>query len=337
MGCLALTLLSFGQNFRWASPSAGQQDASQQAPGSISGTVVDQSGALVSGAQVRLAEGQMRNQVVLSDDHGQFSFAGVAPGHFQLVISSAGFATQTFSGTLNSAATLQLPPIVLSIASAHTTVQVGLPQVEVAEQQVKAEEKQRVLGIIPDFYVSYVPNAAPLDFRQKLDLAWKTTTDPFTFALTGIIAGVQQSQNYFSGYGQGAQGYAKRYGARYADTVAANFIGDALLPSLLKQDPRYFQKGTGSKRSRFLYALANAVICKGDNGHWQPNYSRTLGHLAAAGISNLYYPASDRHGAALTFENGAIGIGGTAAANLFQEFVVRRFTPKVHQQDSGSH
>jgi hypothetical protein len=100
-----------------------------------------------------------------------------------------------------------------------------------------------------------------------------------------------------------------------------------VLPSLLKQDPRYFYKGTGTKRSRFFYAIANSVICKGDNGKWQANYSSILGGLASGAISNLYYPAADRNDAALTFENALIGIGTAAAANLLQEFVVRRLTP----------
>jgi hypothetical protein len=101
-----------------------------------------------------------------------------------------------------------------------------------------------------------------------------------------------------------------------------------VLPSLLKQDPRYFYRGTGTRRSRLLYALANAVICKGDNGKWQPNYSNMLGGLAAGGISNLYYPAKDRNGARLTFENALIEIGATAGANLVEEFLVPRPTPK---------
>src|SRR5208282_4507950 len=114
-----------------------------------------------------------------------------------------------------------------------------------------------------------------------------------------------------------------------ADTVTGTFIGAALLPSLLKQDPRYFYKGSGSKTSRALYAIANSVICKGDNGRWQANYSNILGSLAAGGISNLYYPAQDRNGGGLTFENGALGIGATAVANLFQEFFIRKLTPKI--------
>ena len=156
--------------------------------------------------------------------------------------------------------------------------------------------------------------------------------DPVSFLVIGGVAGVQQSQNNFPGYGQGAQGYAKRYAASYGDLLSGTLIGSAILPSLLKQDPRYFYKGTGSKRSRILYALANAVICKGDNGHWQTNYSGILGSLAAGGLSNLYYPAEDRNGARLTFENAAIGIGTSGALNLVEEFVVKKFTPKNSSQ-----
>jgi len=122
----------------------------------------------------------------------------------------------------------------------------------VAEEQMTAEEKQRVLGIILDFYASDVPNAAPLDFKQKFNPAWKATSDPLAFVLAAAIAGIQQSQNYFKGYGQGFKGYAKRYGANYANTVTANFIGDAILSSFLKQAPRYFYKGTGTTGSRNL-------------------------------------------------------------------------------------
>jgi hypothetical protein len=187
-----------------------------------------------------------------------------------------------------------------------------------------------VLGVIPNFYVSYVPGAVPLTTKQKFEIAWKTVIDPVTLVvLVGGAAGVEQAENHFSGYGQGAQGYAKRYGAGYADTITGTFIGGAILPSLLKQDPRYFYKGTGSTPSRILYAVANAVICKGDNGHWQTNYSNILGSLASGGISNIYYPAADRNGAGLTFENAAIGIGATAVTNLLQEFVIRKLTPKV--------
>ncbi|MFI5102047.1 MAG: carboxypeptidase-like regulatory domain-containing protein [Terriglobales bacterium] len=316
---------------------AGGQLPGERLSGNISGTVVDQSGAVVAGARVRLTgtgEDQSPNQEVLSGTDGQFSFASVAPGPFQLTITSAGFATQAFSGTLHSGE-IDTVPIALGVAEALTEVQVGLSQTEVAEEQIEVEEKQRVLGVLPNFYVSYVPNAASLSSTQKFKLALRTVVDPFTFVFVGGAAGVEQAQNHFAEYGQGAQGYRKRFGAGYADMVAGTFIGAALLPALLKQDPRYFYKGSGSKRSRILYAIANSFICKGDNGHWQANYSNILGRLAAGGISNLYYPAQDRNGAGLTFENAAIGIGATAVSNLFQEFLIRKLTPKVLNSAPG--
>lgn len=338
---LAWTLPCMGQISQRApgpqlfAASPNEQLPGQQSSGSIRGTIIDQTGAVVPAARVRLTEGKSRNQEVLSDEQGQFFFASVVAGDFQLTITAAGFSMRTFSGVAEPRQIQTLPPIMLNIAAAQTMVQVGLSQSEIAEEQMKVQEKQRVLGIVPDFYVSYLPNAAPLNSKQKFNLVWKTATDPFTFVLAGGIAGVQQAQDSFGGYGQGVEGYAKRYGASYGDTVIGTLIGDAILPSLLKQDPRYFYKGIGSKRSRILYAIANAVICKGDTGHWEPNYSRVLGHLAAGGIANLYYPPSNRRGAALTFEIGAIGIGGSAAVNLFQEFLSRKLTPRVHSQESG--
>jgi hypothetical protein len=299
-----------------------------QPPGSIGGTVVDGTGAFIVGARVSIAhEDPFPGQEGLSGDDGQFYFANIPPGPFHLTIIAPGFAKQIFSGTLRSGEIYTVPQTTLAIAAASTEVRVVPTRIEVAEDEIKEEEKQRVLGVIPNFYVTYIPNAVPLSAKQKFELAWKTTVDPVNFGITGVIAGVQQAQNDFNGYGQGAQGYAKRYGASYANSVAGTFIGSAILPSLLKQDPRYFYKGTGSKRSRILYALANAVICKGDNGHWQANYSSMLGSLAAGGISNLYYPAKNRDGAELTFENALVGIGASAAANLLQEFLVRRLTP----------
>ena len=297
--------------------------------GTISGTIVDKTGVQVPGALVKLShEDQSSSQEMLSGEDGQFSFIQVAPGPFQLSISSAGFATQVLSGMLHSGETYAVPQITLSLATVIAEVQVILSPMELAEEQIKEQEKQRVLGVFPNFYVTYVHDAAPLSPKQKFELAWKSSVDPITFGITGVIAGVEQAQDDFNGYGQGAQGYAKRFGAAYGDAVISTYLGAALLPSLLKQDPRYFYKGTGSKRSRVLYALANSVICKGDNGHWQPNYSSIVGGLAAGGISNLYYPA-EHNEAAQTFENALIGIGSTAAFNLLQEFVIKKFTPNL--------
>jgi hypothetical protein len=308
-----------------AQPLAQQPE--QQLAGSVNGTVVDPSGAAVAGAKVTLSRAdQSAKQEALADGDGQFSIGNVGAGPFQLTIVAEGFATQTLSGTVRPGEICVVPPIAMTLATENTAVQVVLPRVEVAEAEIKEQEKQRVLGLIPNFYVSYLHDAAPLTSKQKFELAWRTTVDPVNFALIGAIAGIEQAQNDFSAYGQGAQGYGMRYGAAYADSAIGTFIGSAMLPSLLKQDPRYFYKGNGSTRSRILYAIANSVICKGDNKHWQANYSGIIGSIAAGGISNLYYPAQDR-GAALTFENAFIGIGETAAVNLLQEFLIRKLTP----------
>jgi hypothetical protein len=314
------------------SAPAAEQPPAQQLPGSISGTVVDPSGAVIAGARVTFTrDDRSPGQEALTGGDGEFSFANIAPGPFQLTITAAGFATQTSSGILHAGEINMVPRIALAVATAVTEVRVVPPQIE-AQEEIKEQEKQRVLGVIPNFYVSYVPHAAPLDTKQKFELAWKTSVDPVTFIVTGAAAGLEQADDQYSGYGQGAQGYGKRYGAAYADLVTSTFIGGAILPSLFKQDPRYFYKGIGSARARLLYAIANAVICKSDKGRWQANYSYVMGDFAAAGISNLYYPSSDR-GAGLTFENAAIGLGATAAANVLQEFIIRKLTPSASRPD----
>lgn len=293
--------------------------------GTIRGTVVDQDGAVIANTKIVLEEAGSPAMESVSDNDGNFNFTGVAPGPFNLSFSSPGFATLKTSGVLHAGEDFVTPQVQLVVA---TTVEVEVheTQAEVAEEQIHVEEKQRLFGVVPNFYVTYVPNAAPLNARQKFQLGWKSVIDPVTFGIAGAFAGIEQAGNTYSGYGQGAQGYAKRFGATYADFVSGTFIGGAILPALLKQDPRYFYKGTGSRKSRLFYAMVNAVICKGDNGRWQPNYSNVLGTLAAGGISNAYYPASSR-GVGLTFQNAAIGIGGSAIAGVFQEFFSKKLTP----------
>ena len=276
------------------------------------------------------------NQEARSDDDGQFSFGNISPGTFQFTITAEGFAAQVFSGILHPEEIFNVPPIQLVLATKSIDVQVAIPRFEVAEEQIKEQEKQRVLGFIPNFYVTYVPHAVPLTSKQKFQLAWKTTSDPFTFAFSAAIAGGLQANNDFSGYGQGALGYGKRFGATYADFTTSTLVGSAILPSFLKQDPRYFYKGSGSTRSRILYAIANSFICKGDNGRWQTNYSNILGSIAAGGISTLYYPKSSRSGLKLTFETAGFKIATSAAANLFQEFLIRKLTRKVPPNHPGN-
>jgi hypothetical protein len=309
-----------------ASAAGGQQHAEHQA-GSISGKVVDQSGANIVGAVVKLVrEGQSAGLEVTSNEDGLFAFSNVAPGPFELTISSPGLASHEFSGTLQSGEAYVTPLIMLVIPTQVTEVHVGLTPQELADVQVKEQEKQRVFGVIPNFYVSYDANPAPLTAKHKFELAWKSASDPVTLIGVGVLAGIDQAGDRWGAYGQGAQGYAKRYGASYANVFASTFIGGAIMPSVLKQDPRYFYKGSGSKRSRILYAVASSVMCKGDNGHWQPNYSNVIGSFAGAGLEALYIPANDRRGSGFVVSSALIRLGETSLAGVLQEFVFSKLT-----------
>jgi len=172
--------------------------------------------------------------------------------------------------------------------------------------------------------VQQLPQVAPLTSRQKFALFGDFTLDPTTYIVTGLIAGVEQAGNTYVDFGQGARGYGKRYGTASADFFTADFFGETLFPVLFKQDPRYFYKGEGTIRARTLYAISNSVIGRGDNHRKQVNYSRLLGDLSSGAISNLYYPASSRGGAALTFYNFGFGIAAQAATNLVQEFLLHK-------------
>ena len=327
-----LASIAIGDEVSAAAPEVQEPDAEQTLPASIHGVVASKDGELYEGVHVTLTmvgPGAPAPRTQATDGDGVFNFANVPPQPFNLTISSGGFKTQTISGVLRPDEKFDAQTIVLPVAESTAEVHVTASQQDIAVEQFHEEEKQRVLGIIPNFYVSYAPDARPLTTRQKYSLAWKSSIDPITVLTSAGFAGVQQADNTFSGYGQGAQGYAKRFGANYADAFIGTYLGGAVFPSLFKQDPRYFYKGTGSTRSRILYALANAVVCKGDNGHTQFDYSGILGSLAAGGIANLYYPAHDRDGVGLTFEETGIGIAGSAVGNLFQEFVIRRLTPRV--------
>jgi len=170
--------------------------------------------------------------------------------------------------------------------------------------------------------------------KQKFQLAIRTVIDPVSFLAVAGIAGAEQYVNAYPEYGGGIEGYGKRYGAALANHLSGTMLGRAVDPSIFHQDPRYFYKGKGSAASRTLYAISTAVIGRGDDGRWKPNYSRVLGHFSAAAISNLYYPPSDR-GGSLVLLNGVAGIGADAATNLIREFLLKRMTTHVPKGANG--
>jgi Carboxypeptidase regulatory-like domain len=325
MGCCAANLLAQQPA---STPSTQLPDAPSASI--ISGTVTDTDEAYIAGAHISLEDLETKSTLTTqSDATGSFSFPNVAPGRYLVRISAAGFASWKVEDVvIRAGESFVLPPILLGVESISSTVD-AITQEDLAEQQISDEVKQRIIGVLPNFYVSYIPNAAPLTRKQKFKLALKVSVDPVTFMTTGITAGIEQAQNDFSGYGGGFEGYSKRYGATYGTRVTSTILGAAAFPSLFHQDPRYFYKGKGKIINRALYAISTVVICKGDNGHWQPNYSNVLGNLAAGGISSFYYPDSDRHDVQVTVDNILIGVGTGAIGTLFQEFLLKHLTHGV--------
>ncbi|MGC9225148.1 MAG: hypothetical protein ACP5E2_14625 [Terracidiphilus sp.] len=191
---------------------------------------------------------------------------------------------------------------------------------EKSRQEVKEEERQRVLGIAPDFDLTYRHDAVSLTSAEKIELAFRSSVDPFTFAAAFGTAGYHETFDEDIEFGWGAEGYFKRSGAAYLDTVDGAMIGSGFLPALLRQDPRYFRMGPGPTiRRRLLYAIAMTFVCKGDNGRWQPNYSNIGGNMIAGALSNFYYPSQEA-GLGQTVGNGMIITTEGAAGAVFDEF-----------------
>src|SRR5271154_1437318 len=309
-----------------ASPSADLPAIAAQSPATVTGTVADASGADIAGASITLENPAANAKLTATtDSDGSFTFTAVPPGSWKLTILAIGFTSaQPRQVVAQPGQAIDLQQITLQIASVNSSVQ-AVSLHELAEQQLRVEEQQRILGVVPNFYASYVWNAAPLSPGQKFQLALRTSVDPFSFVAAGVVAGIEQGQDTYPGYGEGAPGYAKRFGAAYADGFIGNMIGGAILPSIFHQDPRYFYKGTGSTSSRALYAISTVFRARGDDGHWEVNYSNLLGFLPAGAISNAYYPAGDR-GLQTTLDNSAIALGTSAFGALVEEFVLRKLT-----------
>jgi len=311
----------------------GQQiSAPEPQTANIIGTVTDENDDVIPGAAVTLDGAPGAHVSGVSDGNGFFELKGLQPAvPYHVKVSAKGFGNWTSPEiNLKPGQDFDLAEIKLMIAVVETTVS-AVSQEEVAIEQVKAAEQQRVLGIIPNFYVAYDPNTVPLTTKLKFKLAIRTSTDVVSIGAAAFIAGVDQAADT-PGYVQGAKGYGQRFGASYAGGVSDILIGGAILPSLLHQDPRYFYQGTGTKKSRFKHAISAPFWCKGDNGKWGFNYSSIGGDLASSSLSNLYYPESDR-GAGLVFSNAAIITAGRIANALAQEFVLPRFTSHSKTRD----
>ena len=159
-----------------------------------------------------------------------------------------------------------------------------------------------------------------LTASQKLNLAFHSATSPFAFGKPFLVAGYHEALDEDVGFGWGAEGYGKRVGVAYLNSLNSTIIGSGILTSVLHQDPRYFRLGYGTVRYRGLYAVANVFICQHDDTRkWEPNYSNLGGHLIAAAISNAYYP-SDETSAGQVLSRGMSSIAWSAVGPVFHEF-----------------
>jgi hypothetical protein len=322
------TVLVRAQNKIGSEDSPVQTEAAEGS-GSILAAVLDVNGDGVPGAQITLTNvNTLQHYTLLSGENGEFTFTGVPAGTYLIAVEAKGFETYASAEfPISAAQVYEMPSIQLSIAPQKQVIVVRPTEV-IAQMQVKAEEKQRLVGVLPNFYTSYVWDAAPLNRKQKFSLTRHDIFDPGTLLGVGVAAGIEQANNSFAGYGQGASGYGKRFGAGLGNGLIGDFMSHAVFPSIFHQDPRYFYQGSGAIKSRLLHALSWAVIARNDSGHSIPNYSYLLGDLTAAALSNLYYPSADR-GVGLTFTNFAIEVAGRAGEGVIREFVKKRLTRNV--------
>jgi hypothetical protein len=316
---------------------AARPAAEAQGTGIVNGVVQDIQGNPVSGAKVILiAPGKLGERTAAAGNDGTFTFTSTPAGKFHLIVTAPNFETYISTDFMvEPGNTVEAPKTNLKVASSSTVTVFASPE-QIAQAQVQEQEKQRVFGVFQNFYTSYIWEAEPMSTRQKDKLAFRTLADPSSFLIVAGIAGAEQYNGTYPGYGPGIEGYGKRYGAALADSVTGRIVGSAVLPSHFHQDPRYFYQGSGGIRSRSWHAVAFALVCRGDNGRQQPNFSHLLGSLVAGAVANAYHPESSR-GLGLTFQTFGITTGGNAVGNLFREFLLRKLEPSVPGFANGKH
>ncbi|HEY0263637.1 MAG TPA: carboxypeptidase-like regulatory domain-containing protein [Granulicella sp.] len=308
----------------------GQQiSAPEPQAASLHGIITDTDGAFIPGAAITAStDTPADRRTSVSGSDGVFAISGLRPAvPYHLVVSAKGFADWTSPAiTLTPGQQLDLTEVKLTVGAVETSV-TAVTSEQLALEQVETAEHQRVLGVIPNFYVAYDKQFVPLSAKLKYQLAYRASTDVVSVIGAAFIAGIDQASASRPNYVQGAKGYGQRFGAAYAQGISDILIGGAVLPSLLHQDPRYFYQGTGTTKSRMIHALEAPFVAKGDNGRWQFNYSSIGGDLATGALANTYYPNRDR-GVGLVFTSAAITTGGRIANALAQEFFLSKYTTR---------
>jgi hypothetical protein len=186
-------------------------------------------------------------------------------------------------------------------------------------------QNDRILWTLPNYLtVENASSLPPITARQKFKLATEETFDPVEFGFVGLAAGVNQATNANPTFGQGLKGYGKRYALELGDNTIENYMAEAIFPSVLRQDPRYYQMGKGSLLHRAGYAATRTVVTRSDSGKTQFNLSETLGSGLAAAISNAYHPGPRTLGSSLSI--WATQLGWDAVS-----FEMKEFWPDVHR------
>lgn len=316
------------------SESASLPSAPDAGAAELNGTVTDANGDLIPGATVVLdAPDSSAHRSQVANDAGFFQFTGLKPGGpYRVTVTANGFQPWTSPPiSLNDGQFFGVTDIKLKFDAGVSSVTVYGSTEQIAAQQVRLEEQQRVMGFIPNFYVVYDSSSAvPLTTKLKFQMAYKAATDPVSVIGAATLAGMNQAGDT-PDYRQGAIGYSERFGSVYADGVTDIMFGGAILPALFHQDPRYFYQGTGTTRSRLKHALSAPFICRGDNGKKEINISSLGGDLISGSISNAYYPASNR-GAGLVFEGFALSTGERMVSTVVQEFLLKKLTPGANKE-----
>lgn len=195
------------------------------------------------------------------------------------------------------------------------------PKNDAAEAASSKFDDNHIFGIVPNYTTVNTPpkQYQPISDREKFKFATEDTFDPCSLVITGVYAGIAQWGNNYRQFGQGMQGYGKRYGAAFADGAISNYVTEGLLPSLLHEDPRLFRLGTGNKWKRGIYAATRVLITRTDSGGERFNISEIAGNMMSASLSNLYYPPLNRSWDN-TFEHFAINVVSDAGFNVLKEF-----------------
>jgi hypothetical protein len=207
-----------------------------------------------------------------------------------------------------------------------------LTAAESVTPQPDPPESKRIFGIIPNNRTSpSLKDYKPLSTKQKFEIARQDSFDRGTVILAAAFAGDAQLTNANRSFGQGTLGYARYFGASYGDFVIGNYMSEAIFPTLLHQDPRYFRRGVGSAWTRLGYSMGQIFWTHTDSDRTQFNYSEILGNSTAVAISNAYY--QDNRSATNSAAKLGMQIGVDMASNVLKEFwpdVSRKFSKKSH-------